>query len=291
MQENKSNIVVYNDGELELNVSVENETVWLNRNQISELFGRDIKTIGKHISNVFKDKELEIYSTVAKFATLQKEGEREVKRDIEYYNLDVIISVGYRVKSQKGVKFRQWATSILKNYIQNGYAINGEKITNQRFKELEKEVIILKSKVENISNSLEDKTLKTKQGIFYNGEIFDAYVFVNDLLKNATNEIILIDNYIDETVFTIFSKYPNIKTKIYTHTISKSLKLDFEKYQKQYKNIELYEFINSHDRFLIIDKKEVFHIGASLKDLGKKWFAFSKFEIENLKILEYLKEV
>lgn len=291
MQENKSNIVVYNDGELELNVSVENETVWLNRNQISELFGRDIKTIGKHISNVFKDKELEIYSTVAKFATLQKEGEREVKRDIEYYNLDVIISVGYRVKSQKGVKFRQWATSILKNYIQNGYAINGEKITNQRFKELEKEVIILKSKVENISNSLEDKTLKTKQGIFYNGEIFDAYVFVNDLLKNATNEIILIDNYIDETVFTIFSKYPNIKTKIYTHTISKSLKLDFEKYQKQYKNIELYEFINSHDRFLIIDKKEVFHIGASLKDLGEKWFAFSKFEIENLKILEYLKEV
>ncbi len=291
MEENKSNIVVYNDGELELNVSVENETVWLNRNQISELFGRDIKTIGKHISNVFKDKELEIYSTVAKFATLQKEGEREVRRDIEYYNLDVIISVGYRVKSQKGVKFRQWATSILKNYIQNGYAINGEKITNQRFKELEKEVIILKSKVENISNSLEDKKLKPKQGIFYNGEIFDAYVFINDLLKNATNEITLIDNYIDETVFTLFSKYPNIKTRIYIHTISKSLKLDFEKYQKQYKNIELYEFKSSHDRFLIIDKKEVFHIGASLKDLGKKWFAFSKFEIKNLKILEYLKEV
>jgi len=226
MQENKSNIIVYNDGELELNVSVKNESVWLNRNQISELFGRDIKTIGKHISNVFKDKELEIYSTVAKFATLQKEGEREVKRDIEYYNLDVIISVGYRVKSQKGVKFRQWATSILKNYIQNGYAINGEKITNQRFKELEKEVIILKSKVENISNSLEDKNLKPKQGIFYNGEIFDAYVFVNDLLKLATNEIILIDNYIDETVFTLFSKYPNIKTKIYTQNITKQLKLE-----------------------------------------------------------------
>ena len=289
MQEDKSNIVVYNDGELELNVSVENETVWLNRNQISELFGRDIKTIGKHISNIFKDKELEIHSTVAKFATLQKEGEREVKRDIEYYNLDVIISVGYRVKSQKGVKFRQWATSILKNYIQNGYAINGEKITNQRFKELEKEVIILKSKVENISNSLEDKTLKPKQGIFYNGEIFDAYVFVNDLLKLATNEIILIDNYIDETVFTLFSKYPNIKTKIYTQNITKQLKLDFEKYQKQYKNIELFEFKNSHDRFLIIDKKEVFHLGASLKDLGKKWVAFSKFEIKNLKILEHLK--
>jgi hypothetical protein len=289
MQEDKLNIVVYNDGELELNVSVENETVWLNRNQISELFGRDIKTIGKHISNVFKDKELEIYSTVAKFATLQNEGGREVKRDIEYYNLDLIISVGYRVKSQKGVRFRQWATSILKNYIQNGYVINGEKITNQRFKELENEVTLLKSKVENIINSIEDKTLKPKQDIFYDGQIFDAYIFINDLLKLAVDEIILIDNYIDETVFTLFSKYPNIKIKIYTHTISKSLKLDFEKYRKQYKNIELFEFKNSHDRFLIIDKKEVYHIGASLKDLGKRWFAFSKLEIENLKILEKLK--
>ena len=100
----------------------------------------------------------------------------------------------------------------------------------------------------------------------------------------------MIDNYIDETVFTLFSKYSNIKIKIYTANISKQLKLDFEKYQKQYKNIELIEFKNSHDRFLIIDKKEVYHLGASLKDLGKKWFAFSKFEIENLKILDYLKK-
>lgn len=289
MQENKSNVVVYNDGELELTVSVENETVWLNRNQIAELFGRDIKTIGKHISNVFKDKELEVYSTVAKFATLQNEGGREVKRDIEYYNLDVIISVGYRVKSQKGVKFRQWATTILRNYIQNGYTINGEKITSERFKELENDVTLLKAKVENISNLLEDKNIKSKQGIFYDGEIFDAYVFINDLLKLAVDEIILIDNYIDETVFTLFSKYPNIKIKIYTHTISKQLKLDFQKYQTQYQNVELFVFKNSHDRFLIIDKKEVYHLGASLKDLAKKWFAFSKLEIENLKILEKLK--
>ena len=289
MQKNKSNVVVYNDGELEVKVSLDNETVWLNRNQISELFGRDIKTIGKHISNVFKDKELEVYSTVAKFATLQNEGGREVKRDIEYYNLDVIISVGYRVKSQKGVKFRQWATTILRNYIQNGYVINGEKITNERFKELENDVTLLKAKVENISNLLEDKNIKSKQGIFYDGEIFDAYVFINDLLKLAVDEIILIDNYIDETVFTLFSKYLNIKIKIYTHTISKQLKLDFQKYQTQYKNVELFVFKNSHDRFLIIDKKEVYHLGASLKDLAKKWFAFSKLEIENLKILEKLK--
>jgi hypothetical protein len=202
--------------------------------------------------------------------------------------LDVIISIGYRVKSQKGVRFRQWATSVLKNYIQNGFVINSDKITNDRFVSLENEVKFLKSKVENISNSLEDKTLKAKQGIFYDGQIFDAYVFVNDLIKTAISEIILIDNYIDETVFTIFSKYPNIRTKIYTQNISKQLKLDFEKYQKQYQNIELKEFKNSHDRFLIIDKKDIYHLGASLKDLGKKWFAFSKFEIENLKILEKL---
>ena len=288
MQKNKSNIIVYNDGELELKVSLENETVWLNRNQIAELFGRDVKTIGKHITNVFNDGELNRIAVVANFATVQNEGGREILRDIEYYNLDVIISIGYRVKSQKGVRFRQWATSVLKNYIQNGFIINSDKITNDRFVSLENEVKFLKSKVENISNSLEDKTLKAKQGIFYDGQIFDAYVFVNDLIKTAISEIILIDNYIDETVFTIFSKYPNIRTKIYTQNISKQLKLDFEKYQKQYQNIELKEFKNSHDRFLIIDKKDIYHLGASLKDLGKKWFAFSKFEIENLKILEKL---
>ena len=282
MQENISNIIVYNDGELELKVSVEHESVWLNRNQIAELFGRDVKTIGKHITNVFAEKELEQYSTVANFAIVQNEGGREVKRDIEYYNLDVIISVGYRVKSQKGVRFRQWATSILKNYIQNGYAINHHKITEQRLFELENDMRVIKSKIK-------DNSLEFIQNIFYDGQVFDAYSFINDLLKLAIDEIILIDNYIDETVFTLFSKYPNIKIKIYTANITKQLKLDYQKYQTQYQNIELFEFKNSHDRFLIIDKKEVYHLGASLKDLGKKWFAFSKFEIENLKILEKLK--
>ena len=285
-----SNLVVYNDGELELKVSVEKDSVWLNRNQLAELFGRDVKTIGKHINNVFNENELTRVSTVANFATVQNEGGREILRDIEYYNLDVIISIGYRVKSQKGVRFRQWATSVLKNYIQNGFIINSDKITNDRFVSLENEVKFLKSKVENISNSLEDKTLKAKQGIFYDGQIFDAYVFVNDLLKLATTEIILIDNYIDETVFTIFSKYPNIRIKIYTQNISKQLKLDFEKYSKQYQNIELKEFKNSHDRFLIIDKKNIYHLGASLKDLGKKWFAFSKFEMNTFDVLARLKQ-
>jgi hypothetical protein len=160
----------------------------------------------------------------------------------------------------------------------------------ERFERIEQRLTIHDENFDKFFDALEDKTLKPKQGIFYDGEVFDAYVFINDLLKLATNEIILIDNYIDETVFTLFSKYSNIKIKIYTKTISKQLKLDFQKYETQYKNIELFEFKNSHDRFLIIDKKEVYHLGASLKDLGKKWFAFSKFEIENLKILDYLKK-
>ena len=158
----------------------------------------------------------------------------------------------------------------------------------ERFERVEQRLTIHDKNFDRLFEALEDKSLKAKQGIFYDGQIFDAYVFVNNLIKTAISEIILIDNYIDETVFTIFSKYPNIRTKIYTQNISKQLKLDFEKYQKQYKNIELFEFKNSHDRFLIIDKKDIYHLGASLKDLGKKWFAFSKFEIENLKILEKL---
>ncbi|KIM13019.1 MAG: DNA-binding protein [Sulfurovum sp. FS08-3] len=285
-EQNKSDIVIYDDGEIELNVSLKKETVWLNRNQIAKLFDRDVKTIGKHIGNVFEDGELEKFSVVANFATTASDGKTY---SMEYYNLDAIISIGYRVKSQKGVRFRQWATSVLKNYIQNGYAINSDKITNERFKELENDVTLLKSKVENISNSLEDTTLRVKQGIFFDGETYDAYVFINDLLSNAKSEVVLIDNYISESVFTLFSKYPNLSIKIYTGNISKQLKLDYQKYTSQYQNIELIEFKNSHDRFLILDKKEVFHIGASLKDLGKKWFGFSKFEIGTLDILGRLK--
>ena len=280
MQENISNIIVYNDGELELKVSVENETIWLTQTQLCNIFEKDQSVISRHINNIFKDNEVDEKSNMQKIHIANSD------KPVSFYSLDIILAVGYRTNSSKAIKFRQWATSILKNYIQNGYVINGEKITNERFLSLENEVINLKSKVENISNSLENNSLKPKQGIFYDGQVFDAYVFVNDLLKSAVEEVILIDNYIDESVFTLFSKYSNIKIQIYTANITKQLKLDFEKYQTQYQNIELKEFKNSHDRFLIIDKKEVYHLGASLKNLGKKWFAFSKFEIESFDILK-----
>ena len=281
----ESQAIVYDNGEIELKVSVDSETVWLNRQQISVLFDRDVKTIGKHINNVFKEEELEKISTVANFAIVQNEGGREVSREIEHYNLDVIISVGYRVKSQRGVSFRQWATRVLKHYISDGYAVNSEKITHQRFTELESTVDFLKTKVENISNQIEDKSLKPKQGIFYDGQTFDAYVFVANIIKSAKHSVILIDNYIDETVLTFFSKNQNIKVTIYTKSISKRLKLDLEKYNSQYNNIEIKKFNASHDRFLIIDDNEVYHIGASLKDLGKKWFGFSKMEIESFEMI------
>ena len=282
MQKNKSNLVIYSDGELELKISVTDETIWLTQAQLSDIFEKDQSVISRHINNIFKDNEVDEKSNMQKMHIANSD------KPVSFYSLDIALAVGYRTNSSKAIKFRQWATSVLKNYIQNGYVINSDKITNDRFVSLENELILLKSKVENISNSLENKTLKPKQGIFYDGQIFDAYVFINDLFKIALDEIILIDNYIDETVFTLFSKYPNIKIKIYTKIISKQLKLDLQKYKTQYQNIELLEFKNSHDRFLILDKKEIYHIGASLKDLGKKWFAFSKFDIESFDILKRL---
>ena len=287
--DNISNIVLYNDGELELKVSVNEETIWLTQKQLSELFSVEIHTINYHIKNIYKQKELNKNSTIRIFRIVQKEGNREIQRNIEHYNLDMIISIGYRVNSITATKFRQWATSILKNYIKNGYVINADKITNERFVNLENDVNILKSQMNDVKSLIKNNTLETTQGIFYDGQIYDSYSFISDLLRSAKDEIILIDNYIDDTILTLFLKIPNRKVTIYTNIISKQLKLDFEKYQKQYQNIELLEFKNSHDRFLIIDKKEIFHIGASLKDLAKKWFAFSKINLEIAELLKKLK--
>ena len=285
---NISNIVVYNDGELELKVSVNEETIWLTQKQLAELFKVSKQNVSLHINNIFNEEELHKKSTVKFFLIVQKEGNREVERNIEHYNLDMIISIGYRVNSFTATKFRQWATKILKNYIQNGYVINSDKITNERFVNLENDVNILKSQMSEVKSFVKNNKLESNQGIFYDGQVYDSYGFILDLIKQAKNEIILIDNYIDDTVLTLFSKIPNIKITIYTNTISKQLKLDFEKYSKQYDNITLKIFLNSHDRFLILDKKEIFHIGASLKDLGKKWFAFSKI---NLDINELIKKL
>ena len=182
---------------------------------------------------------------------------------------------------------------IIRTFVEMRKMISSNSLLFSKMEVLEKRQITYElktdTKIEQVLNALEDKNKKPSEGIFYDGQIYDAYIFVNDLLKSAKSEVVLIDNYIDDTVFTLFSKYPNLKIKIYTQTISKQLNLDFQKYKAQYKNIELVEFKKAHDRFLILDSKEIYHIGASLKDLGKKWFAFSKFEMGALEILGRLK--
>ncbi|MDD3854258.1 MAG: DNA-binding protein [Sulfurimonas sp. RIFOXYB2_FULL_37_5] len=178
---------------------------------------------------------------------------------------------------------------IMRAFVNMRKFISNNALIFQRLDSLEQKQFRTDEKINVVLNALENKTKKPDEGIFFDGQIYDAYAFVNDLLKSAKSEVVLIDNYIDDTVFTLFSKYTNLKIKIYTGSISKQLSLDFQKYNSQYKNIELKEFKNAHDRFMIIDNKEMYHIGASLKDLGKKWFAFSKFEMEALDILGRLK--
>jgi hypothetical protein len=277
----KNEIILYRPDELDehIEVMLENETVWLNRHQIALLFGRDVKTIGKHINNVYAEGELDSTATVSNFATVQNEGGRKVERRIEYYNLDVIISVGYRVKSKQGTQFRIWATHVLKDYLLKGYAVNN------RMNRLEDGLENLKNKVNQIDLQINTNLVPT-QGIFFDGQIFDAYAFFSEIIRKAKNEIILIDNYIDETTLVHLSKKSkNIKVLLYTKTIDKNLTLDIKKVNEQYGGFEVQSFSKSHDRFLIIDGDLVYHIGASLKDLGKKWFAFSLMNKETVETI------
>jgi len=275
-------IIIYQpDKELKkIEVRIDKETVWLNRRQIAVLFDRDIKTIGKHINNALKE-ELAGTSTVAKFATVQKEGNRLVERNIEHYNLDVVISVGYRVKSNRGIQFRMWANKVLKDHLLKGYSVNN------RINRIEEKVDSLSKKINEIDFEIHT-SLPPKQGIFFDGQVFDAYVFVVDIIKQAKQSIILIDNYVDETVLTILSKRSkNVSATIYTKP-NKQLNLDIKKHNQQYNKIEIKPLRKSHDRFIILDQKVVYHFGASLKDLGKKWFAFSKMEMDAEIILRQL---
>ena len=266
-----SDVVVYNDGELELKISVNEETVWLTQKQLAELFDVTKQNISLHVNNIFKEKELDKNSTVKFYLIVQKEGDREIQRNVEHYNLDMIISIGYRVNSITATKFRQWATSVLKNYIQNGYAINTHKITEQRLNILENDIEIIKSHIKN-------NTIEIKHGIFFNGQIFDAYVLLSDLINSAKVSIILIDNYIDASILTLLSKNQNVQFTLYTQNTSKKLQLDIEKYNKQYCNLEVKITKKFHDRFLICDET-VYHFGASFKDLGNKVFAVNKMSM------------
>ncbi|KAA6332486.1 hypothetical protein EZS27_019011 [termite gut metagenome] len=270
---NKDEIVLYQpDNSVQLEVRVEDDTVWLNRQQMSELFDRDIKTIGKHINNALQE-ELVGFSVVAKFATTATDGKIY---QVDHYNLDMILSVGYRVKSQRGIQFRVWSNRILKEYLLKGYAVN------QRFERIEQRVTETEKKIDFFVRT----ALPPVEGIFYDGQIFDAYKFASDLIKSAKKTIILIDNYIDESVLTLLSKRTKeVDVTIYTAQISSRLELDLKKYNAQYPPVTIHTLSCSHDRFLFIDA-DAYHIGASLKDLGKKMFAFSKMELKAQDLLQ-----
>ena len=264
------------DSEVRLEVRLEEETIWLNRQQLSELFNRDVKTIGKHVNNALKE-ELAGMATVANFATVQKEGDRIVTRQVEYYNLDMVLSVGYRVKSNRGVEFRRWANKVLKEYLLKGHVINYRlEQMDTRLQKHERQIEYLTDKVDFFVRT----SLPPMEGVFYDGQIFDAYKFATDLIRSAKKSILLIDNYVDESVLLMLSKRnAGVKADIYTQAVSRQLQLDLQKHNSQYPPISIHTYKKCHDRFLIIDGTDIWHIGSSLKDLGKKMFAFSRLNI------------
>lgn len=281
---NKGEIVIFkasDSTDFQIEVRVEEETVWLTQAQMAELFNATKQNISLHISNIFKEGELVETSTVKENLTVQLEGKRQVQRKIAFYNLDIIISVGYRVKSFRGTQFRIWANKIIKDYLLKGYALN------QRVDKIERKLLEHDQKFDLIIHS----NLKPTEGIFYDGQIFDAYQFVSELIKSAKESIVLIDNYMDESSLLLLSKRKKkVKCTVFTSKVSKQLKLDLEKHNSQYPEIEIRTFSKAHDRFLIIDSEIVYHIGASLKDLGKKWFAFSKIDLNAEEMLNKLKD-
>jgi hypothetical protein len=274
----KDEIILYRPDELaeHIEVRLEDDTVWLSQQQMATLFNQTKQNISLHINNCFKEGELVRMPTVKESLTVQKEGNRTVKRKIELYNLDVIISVGYRVKSKQGTQFRIWATRILKEYLLKGYAINN------RMNRIEGNVQAISEKVNQIELQINSHLIPT-QGVFFDGQIFDAYELASRIIRAAKKSIVLIDNYIDENTLThLTKKNKGVKVHLLTKNINKQLALDILKANEQYSNFEVKVFAQSHDRFLIIDGKEVYHLGASLKDLGKKWFAFSKLESKSV---------
>ena len=284
---NQGEIILYQPDEaIKLEVRLEDETVWLTQAQIAELFGVKQPAISKHLKNIFDSGELvesSVHSILEYTATDGK------KYKTKFYNLDAILSVGYRVNSKNATLFRQFANQVLKEYLLKGYSIN------QRISQLENKI---DSKFAAHDRQLEELTNKVDffvrtslppvEGIFFNGQIFDAYTFATDLIKSAGQSLVLIDNYVDESVLLMLSKRQlGVTATVYTQRITPQFRLDLDKFNSQYPPVDVRTCKLCHDRFLIVDDT-VYHIGASLKDLGKKMFAFSKMEIPASTIINLL---
>lgn len=273
----ENEIIIYQPDEtLKLDVKLAGDTVWLTQGQMVELFQTSKQNISLHINNIFKEGELIYGSVVKESLTAAADGKRYRTK---FYSLDVIISVGYRVKSLRGTQFRQWANKVLKEYLLRGYSVNQrlaqmEDRIDRRLSEHDKRLDNLRKDVDFFVRT----ALPPREGILFEGQIFDAYYITSQLIRKANSRVVLIDNYIDETVFLQLAKRnPGVRATIYTHTISRQLRLDLQKHNSQYEPIDIQTYRRAHDRFLIIDE-EVYHLGASLKDLGKKLFAFSLSE-------------
>lgn len=274
-------VVVYRseDNTVRLDVQLAEETVWLSQRQMALLFNTTPQNITLHIGNIYREQEVLQSATCKDFLQVQTEGGKEKRRLTKFYNLDVIISVGYRVKSKRGTQFRQWATKVLKQYMLRGYAISN------RFERLEQRMTKAENQIEYFVHS----ALPPKEGIFVDGQIYDAYELIERLIKSAKKSILLIDNYVDESVLTMMSeKGSGVQVDIYTRDISKALRLAEDKFNAQYGGLTLHQTNNIHDRFLILDDQTIYLIGASLKDAGKKLFAFTEISGERIEELKKL---
>ena len=269
IESNKGEIVMYQPDEtIRLEVRVENESVWLTQQQMADLFNATKQNVSLHINNIYDEGELERGATVKDYLTVRKEGKRTVRRHVNLYNLDVIISVGYRVKSIRGTRFRQWANRILKEYLLNGYSIN------RRFEYIEQRLASAEQKIDFFVRS----SLPPVEGIFYDGQIFDAYAHIINLIKQAKTSIVLVDNYINVDTLTMLShRADNVSATIYTRQLSQQQLLDVQRHNQQYPPIIINMCQHNHDRFLIVDDV-VYVFGASLKDAGKKLFAYIRMQ-------------
>ena len=270
IESSKGEIVMYQpDKTIRLEVRVENETVWLTQAQLSSLFLRERSVITRHINNVFKEGELDKESNVHYLHIANSD------KPVQYYSLDVIISVGYRVKSQNGTRFRKWANGVLKQYLLKGYAIN------QRLFDIEQKVVEQGMEITEIKKKVDffvRSSLPPVEGIFYDGQIFDAYAQIVSMIKQAKRSIVLVDNYVDETTLTMLSKRgSNVSATIYTKQTAQQFQLDVQRHNQQYPPITIHPCQRNHDRFLIIDDV-VYLFGASLKDAGKKLFAYIQMQ-------------
>ena len=274
MSENKYEVVKFIDDNIELDVNIDpySETIWLTQSQMAILFGVDISRISRHIKNALNEEEINSQRNLRKTQIANSD------KLVYLYDLDVIISVGYRVKSIKGVIFRKWATKVLKEYLLKGYVINKERslVTNENYVRLINKVESLDERVSNIENNYKPQEFKNSQ-LFFDGQLYDAYTLIQSIFESANNEIIIIDNYVDRTILDrLVVKNRNVQVIIYTSINTRLLGRDINTFNSQYGGLDVRYSTNVHDRYIIIDQNKIYHLGHSIKDLGKKIFSISE---------------